>query len=109
MVDDISGIMPVLETYDAWGYCPGCGVGGKKPADLLWWFWRGIMFRNTDVRYCAGGKEPTEPVMLRNIMGQEVGEKEFRHSCAGIMEPHLHLSCRVCGVQRLMKPMKKMR
>jgi hypothetical protein len=52
-------------------------------------------------RYCPGGKEPTELVGLPEAMMR--GSSERLNVCAGVTEPHLHLTCRSCGFEWLMK------
>jgi hypothetical protein len=53
------------------------------------------------MRYCPGGKPPTENKGMLDAM--MTGQVEAFNPCAGIHEPHLHVACRMCGASWLMK------
>lgn len=55
----------------------------------------------TNMGYCAGGKPLSEP--LPPVQQMMSGQEERRHSCAGVFEPHLHVSCKICGRSFLMR------
>lgn len=57
--------------------------------------------RCVTMRYCGGGKEPTESRGM--IEAMMTGERDNVNPCAGIYEPHLHLKCMACGFEWLMK------
>lgn len=90
-----------LAGYRRWRECPACG---SRPG---WWTrWRSRWLAgdcgNFQSRACFGGKEPTEQGRVVTPLGAV--EVEQRWSCAGILEPHLHLVCRSCGLSFLSRP-----
>ena len=52
-----------------------------------------------NVRYCAGGLEPTEEGQVAVVMGGQLvgGSMSQRNSCSGVMGEHLHVTCKSCG------------
>lgn len=62
---------------------------------------RGQLLDTSVTRHCAGGKAPTEITSLSEALRN--GSCERLNLCAGIAEPHLHVTCRNCGFERLMK------
>jgi hypothetical protein len=53
------------------------------------------------VAFCPGGKEPTE--MRGMLEAMMTGNVEGFNPCAGVSEPHLHVQCRGCGFEWLMR------
>jgi len=80
--------------------CRSCGARCNR-LDKFWSLLRGISVTIVNPRYCAGGKPPTESKgMMSALM---TGEAEAFNPCAGITEPHIHVSCRGCNYQWLMR------
>lgn len=96
-------IGPKLEPWRRHRRCPACGESGRLRDQLLRLVWQ-APDRHFAIGYCAGGKEPTETVTVQSLMGPQ--QIEGRYDCAGVFEPHLHLTCRNCGHRFLSKPMR---
>jgi hypothetical protein len=83
----------------------GCQQCGTKPPNLLARIYCIIVGNEPgihNVSYCAGGLAPVEDI--RNpIEAMMRGRSESRPRCGGVVEQHLHLSCRCCGFTRLMR------
>lgn len=106
-VDDVIKCPELLPwKYGPHFSCSACGAG------ITLWdrFCSFLLNRNcsiVNVVFCVGGKPLAEtlPPIQQMISGQE--ERKF--SCAGIFEPHLHLSCRCCGKSCFMKTKEESR
>ncbi len=105
-VSEAAGMVraPVLRQWREHRACPACGERGRL-RDRLLQLLRGGPDRFVTVGWCAGGKEPTEPVQVATLAG--IREAEGRYACAGIAEEHLHITCRNCGRQWLSQVREK--
>lgn len=80
--------------------CPQCGV-------RINWFERFVAWVRSSFpgiaaySFCEGGKEPTQGVGLGEMLA--TGKTERLNPCAGVLEPHLHVRCRFCGYQDMMR------
>lgn len=95
-------LMPFLRT----GYyrCHVCGVGPSR-WDRIMAAIRGNHATTAEVRFCAGGKEPSECVGLAHALAS--GSCERVNSCAGVSEAHVHVTCRFCRFEQLMRTRDK--
>jgi hypothetical protein len=91
-------LQPYRERVDC--RCVQCGANVNWFDKLKAWLTSGAM-SVVNQRYCAGGKEPTESVGLVEALHRGSGEK--LNTCAGVTEPHLHLTCRSCSFEWLMQ------
>ena len=71
--------------------CRSCGFRVSRLCGFYRWVLGMQPALSCSVHYCSGGKEPTTTVT--SPFG---GEQEVAVKCAGIMEPHLHVSCGFC-------------
>ena len=93
---------PKLQTFAArrlYDPCASCGIRISL-WDRLTAYLKGNTPTIAAVKYCSGGKAPTENKGLMAAM--MLGDSESFNPCAGIAEPHLHLTCRFCGYSSLM-------
>lgn len=95
--------MPEMQTLDLKPYvkspkeCPKCGRG---PIPVPAWFIRtlDLAWSRFKIGYCRGGV----PAVVEHDMGP-FGKHEHHPICAGVQEPHLHVTCSNCEHSYLMK------
>jgi hypothetical protein len=99
---------PKLLPYHWWWKCPSCGMdGGLRRYWVKLWMGAHSPFLSYD--FCAGNK-PLSEVVSGSLEedgvvsfaigpdGPRLPKKEVTFQCAGIAEPHLHVSCKSCGL-----------
>ena len=86
---------PKLEAFDPNRSCPACSHHGPLLRRIL----GEARNAHTRLHLCRGGKEPTETCAHLTPMGAV--QHELHYACAGIAEPHLHVTCMACGHMRL--------
>ena len=104
---DLAVMIPLakVQAFDAADIrnCPACGYGVSL-FDRFVAALKGGTSRINALRFCGGGKEPTEQCGAGGVIEQLVGRHEHTNPCAGINVPHLHLRCTNCNFERLMHP-----
>lgn len=80
--------------------CEACGIHIGGWERFRGW-WKALSLSVANYSYCAGGKELSEPVV--GIERALSGRSERTHDCAGVTEPHLHVTCKFCGKCILMR------
>jgi len=82
--------------------CPICGAR-KSPTITRWWIaLLGQQPAVHSISYCPGGRARVEDIGSP-IEAMMRGSSESRPLCGGVVETHLHLKCRVCGYNTLMR------
>lgn len=99
---------PTIEPFhfDKISSCRCCGESTTRWGDFLGWF-RAQSCGLHKLRYCPGGKAPTETKGM--IQAMMTGEPDVFNPCAGIADPHLHLRCNFCGFEFLMATRENVR
>lgn len=76
-----------------WRVCPKCGhIPFRLPALLIRWL--ELPWTHFEIGYCRGGHAPVEKSSVDLPFGKV--EQEHRPICAGVTEPHLHVTCQQC-------------
>jgi hypothetical protein len=98
---------PKPEPFALWPVCRACGYKGRGVQTLWGLMCRGTHFRHMNIRFCPGGKPPTEQHEhqhpLAGVAPFDPIKHEVRYDCAGVDSPHLHLGCLMCGMSWLME------
>jgi hypothetical protein len=104
---DVSTTIPLIAATQVVPYrervdcdCPKCGIRLNRMDRFKMWLMSSAM-ATVNIRYCGGGKQPTEQVGVVEAMMR--GKEERFNVCAGVSEPHLHLTCRSCNYEWLMQ------
>ena len=107
-LDQRGGVTVETETvlpYNLSHRCPGCGVGETEWLTRLFRaLWGKAPIATRGFGHCAGNKPPVDTADRHPVEAMLTGSKtrEVRFLCAGINDPHLHITCARCGLQYLM-------
>lgn len=96
---------PKLSNFNPRPICPFCGAGeASRIANFIRILRGKPPYTRWQIKHCFGGKEPQETMARPTFVAGLIEIRAELVLCAGIMEPHLHLTCGGCGVVALMKP-----
>lgn len=91
---DISG--PTIHPFTQRQPCRSCGFNMPFVHRFKQWL-LGTSDSHVNHGYCPGAKEPTQDGTVVTVTGPVPVTQ--RWICAGIYKPHLHCTCRNCGLQ----------
>lgn len=87
-------------------HCNACGRSANLMDRLRGWVTSTVACI-AEVHFCNGGKEPTSPLPIPQQIVS--GRTDHVNECAGVSEPHLHVTCRMCRAGWLMKTKERIR